>query len=131
LLAHLSSIHGKLFAIKGELINNHCHVVEVDKGVFNIPTTAVHIPTTAAILAAIAADPTITEMGPYAAGDAGIDTIKIRKICPIPHTLGGVFLNYGEVTWQTYFKVIYPVIVTEGNEAAYTRLTTVFHALSV
>ena len=88
-LAHRDpSIHDKLFAIKGELINNHSHVVEVDKGVFNIPTTAVHIPTTAAILAAIAADPNITEMGPYAAGDANVDTVKVRKICPVPHKLG-------------------------------------------
>ena len=101
LLAHRNpSIHDKLFAVKGELINNHGHVVEVDRGVFNIPTAAVHISTTAAILAAIAADPNITKLGPYVAGDAGVNTVKVRKICPVPRTLEGMFLNHEEVTWQ-------------------------------
>ena len=65
-LAHRDpSIHEKLFAINNELINDYGHVVEVDRAVFNIPTTAVHIPTTAAIIAAITADPNITKMRPY------------------------------------------------------------------
>ena len=65
-LAHRDpSIHDKLFAIDNELINNHGHVVEVDRAVFNIPTTPVHIPTSAVIVAAITKDPNITEMRPY------------------------------------------------------------------
>ena len=64
------------------------------------------------------------------AGDADVETIKIRKICPVPHTLGCVFLNHKEVTWQTYFKVIYPVIDTEVKVATYTPLTALFRALS-
>ena len=74
-LAHRDpSIHDKLFAIEGELINNHGHVVEVDKGVFNIPTAAVHIPTTTAILPAIATDPKLHQKG----------TIKVQKSAPSP-----------------------------------------------
>ena len=113
------------------MINNHSHVVEVEKIVFNIPTTAVHIPTTAAILAAITTDPNIAEMGPYVAGNADVKTVKVQKICPVPHTLGGLFLHHKEVMWQMYFKIIYPVITTEGKEAVYAMLTTLFHALSV
>ena len=65
-LAHRDpSIHDKLFAINNKLINDYGHVVEVDRAVFNIPTTAVHIHTTAAIVAAITKDPNITEMRPY------------------------------------------------------------------
>jgi hypothetical protein len=65
-LAHRDpSIHDKLFVIINELINDHGHVVEVDRAVFNIPTTAVDIPTSAAIVAAITADPNITKMRPY------------------------------------------------------------------
>ena len=106
LLAHRNpSIHDKLFAVKGELINNHGHVVEVDRGMFNIPTAAIHIPTTTAILAAIAADPNLTNMGPYTAGDADINIVKVQKIRPVPHKLGGMFLHHEEVTWQPYFKV--------------------------
>ena len=91
----------------------------------------VHIPTTAAISIAIAADPNITKMGPYAAGDVDVNTFKVQKICPVPHKLGVMFLNHKEVTWQTYFKVIYPVIVTEGKEVTYAPLTTLFRALTV
>ena len=74
------SIHDKLFTIEGKPINNHCHLVEVDKGVFNIPMTAGHIPTTEVILATIAAEPDITELRPYTTGDAGVDAVKIRKL---------------------------------------------------
>ena len=74
------------------MINDYGHVVEVDKTVFNISTTVVHIPTTAAILAAITMDPNIAEMGPYVAGDVDVETVKVQKICPTPHTLGGLFL---------------------------------------
>ena len=71
------SLHNKLFAIKGELINNNGHVVEAERTMFNISTTAVHIPTAAAILAAIATDPNIAEMGPCVAGDADVETVKV------------------------------------------------------
>ena len=115
------SLHDTLFAIKGELINDHGHMVEVERTVFNILTTAVRIPTVAAILITITTDPNIAEMGLYVAGDTDVKTVKVRKICPAPpHTLGG----HKEVTWQTYFKVMYPVITTEGREATYTLLTT-------
>ena len=91
LLAHRDpSIHDKLFAIEGELINNHGHVVEMDRGVFNILTSVVHIPTATAIIVAIATDPNITEMGPYVVGDADIETAKVRQICPVPHRLWGL-----------------------------------------
>jgi hypothetical protein len=106
-------------------------VVEVDKTVFNIPTTVVYIPTSAAILAAITTDPGIAEMGPYVAGDANVKTVKVRKICSVPHTLGGLFLHHKEVTWQMYFKIIYPIITTEGNEAVYVLLMTLFRALYI
>ena len=112
------------------MINNHGHVVEVDRGVFNIPTAAVHIPTTTAILAAIAADPNIAKMGPYATGDADADTVKVQKICPVPHKLEGMFLHHEEVTWQTYCKATYPVIITEQKEVTYTPLTTLFRTLT-
>ena len=42
-----------------------------------------------------------------------------------------MFLHHNEVTWQTYFKVMYPVITTEERETIYAPLTTLFRALSV
>ena len=95
------SLHDKIFAIEGEVINNHGHMVEVERTIFNIPTTAVHILTVRAILVAITTDPSIAEMGPYVASDAGVETVKVQKICPVPHSLGGVFLHQEEVTCHT------------------------------
>ena len=96
---HNPALHNKIFVIEGELINNHSHVVEVDRLVFNIPTAVVHTPTTAAILAAIAADPNITGMGTYAMDSAETKTIKVQKVYPVPHTLKDVFLHNEAVTW--------------------------------
>ena len=70
-------------------------------------------------------------MGPYAAGDAGTEAPKIRKICPVPHPLVGLFLHHEEMTWQTYFVTVHPVIVTEGMDAVCAPLTGMFRALSV
>ena len=125
------SIYDKLFTIEGELINNHGQVTEVDREVFNIVTTVVRIPTAAAIMAAIIVDPNITKMGPHATGDTDGNTVKVGQIFPVPHKLGGVFLYHKEVNWQTYFKVVYPDIVTEGKVVTYAPLTTLFSALSV
>ena len=66
------------------MINNHGHMVEVDKTVFNIPAAVVHVPTTAAILAVITADPSIAEMMPYVAGDAVVEVVKAQKSVPSP-----------------------------------------------
>ena len=128
-----ATLHDKIFALEGELINNHGHVVEVDNTVFNIPPVAVHTPVTADILAVITADPNcnIPEIGPYVAGDANVEAVKVRKIYPVPHTLRDYFLHHKEVTYQLYFNIIYPVIPTERKDAVYASLTTLFSVLSV
>ena len=59
------SLHNNLFAIEGELITSHNHVVEMEMAMFNILTIAVHIPTATVILTVITTDPNITKMEPY------------------------------------------------------------------
>ena len=131
LVARDPDLHDKIFAIEGELIDNRGHVVEVDRTVFSIPGASVVVPTADAILAAITGDANIVKMGPYAAGDDNTNTLKARRICPVPHSLVGLFLAMEAVTWQDYFARIYPLIVTEGKEVVYAPLTNAFRALSV
>ena len=69
-------------------------------------------------------------MGSYVTNNAHVETVKVQQIYPAPHTLGGVFLHHKEVTWQTYFQIIYPVIATEGRKVVYAPLTMMFGALS-
>ena len=55
-------------------------------------------------------------MVPYATGDTDVEVVKVQPICIVPHTLGSVFLHHEAVTWQVYFKIMYPAITTEGKE---------------
>ena len=64
-------------------------------------------------------------------GDDNTNTLKVRRICPVPHSLVGLFLAMEAVTWQDFFRSIYPLIVTEGKEVVYAPLTNAFRALSV
>ena len=57
-------------------------------------------------------------MGPYAAGNAGTVAVRTRKVAPIPHFMGGLFLLHPDgVTWNVYFEEIYPAIEQEGAGA--------------
>lgn len=94
---HDTALHNKIYAIEGKLINNHGHVVEVERLVFNLPTAVVHTPITAAILAETSVDPVIAGRS-CIAGNTNTEAAKVRKICPAPHTLGSLFLNHETVT---------------------------------
>ena len=45
---------------------------------------AVHVPSAAAIDASLASDPNLTMLGPYGAGDAGVETTRCRKTVYVP-----------------------------------------------
>ena len=45
---------------------------------------AVHVPSAAAIYAAIAGDAGLKMMGPYGAGDAGVESVCCRKTVYVP-----------------------------------------------
>ena len=80
------------------------------------PRAQTVVPTATTIAAALAADPTIANMGPYTAGDADTEGVTTRKV---PHSLARLWLLDEEgVSWQEFFGPIYLAIVTEGNEAA-------------
>ena len=127
------TLNNKLFALEGELIQDRGHIVELDGGIFNLPNTTAVVPTVDTICLALTADPTLATMaGPYNGGDAGTEGVKTRKICPIPHSLAGLWLlDEDGVTWQRFFGTIYPAIVAEGKVEAYKSLIQFMQQLAV
>ena len=97
----------------------------------NLSNASILSPEAATILATIAMDLTITQVGPYNTGDTGTGTVEVHRICPSPLTLGELFLHHETVTLKVYFGIFYPVIATEEKQAECTPLTNLFCALSV
>ena len=64
---------------------------------------AVHVPSAAAIDVAIAGDADLKMMGPYGAGDAGVESVRCRKTVYVPAPYVGLLLS-GDLTpieaWQ-------------------------------
>ena len=111
------TLANKYFAIEGELVGDHGHTVEIDRGVFDLLHNQVAVPSTATILAAYAADATTTQMGPYTAQDAGTEIVKTRRIVPIPHSLVGAWLSEADgVDAPRFWRVYYPLIAAAGHE---------------
>ena len=104
------------YAFDGDLLDGSCYNVVLNNNVFNLITNIVDVPTVQTIVTAIAGDPTLEMMGPYANGDAGTEVTRVRKIIPIPFAYTNIFLA-NEVTPRFYFERVYPQIVTDGNEA--------------
>ena len=64
---------------------------------------AVHVPSAAAIAAAIAGNAGLKMMWPYGAGDAGVESVRCHKTVYVPAPYVGLLLS-GELTpveaWQ-------------------------------
>ena len=54
---------------------------------------AVHVPSAAAIDTSLAGDPNLTLLGPYGAGDAGVESIQCRKTVYVPTHYVGLLLG--------------------------------------
>ena len=52
----------------------------------------VHVPSAATIDAAIAGDADLKMLGPYGAGDAGVESVRCRKRVYVPAPYVGLFL---------------------------------------
>jgi len=113
----------KLFAYDGELIQGQGTLVEFPNQWFNLaPQTTVA--TVANIGGLLAADATITSLGPFAAGDPDTIDIRTRFTVAIPNKYAGLFLSQPDgVTPRYYFETIHPVIAADGMEATCMPLT--------
>ena len=84
--AAVSPCDNRLYAIEGELYGRAggATVVELPGALFNRQAPQTIVPEPATIVTELAADPTIEEMGPYAAGDDHTVGVKYRRISPSP-----------------------------------------------
>ena len=113
-----TAAHGRwntMYAFDGDMLGGTAFNVVVDPGVWGLIPNIVDVPTVGTITAAVGGDPTLDFMGPYANGDAGTETLRVRKIIPLPHLYTNIFLTH-EVTPRFYFESIYPQMVLDGNE---------------
>ena len=132
LLVRDANTHNKKFAIDGDLLEDRGFIVETKDSVFNLPNSTLRSPTVANIIATLANDPAIVWLGPYIGDAADTTVLKVLKICPVPHSLGTIFLHYDRgLTWQEFFMNLYPVILTEGHETAYVPLIQIFQQAAV
>lgn len=85
-------------------------MVEIDQGVFNILQIQVAVPNTATIQAVYAVDAIATQLGPYAAADAGTEIVKTQKLSRFHISWWGLACRK---RWDrlTYWRVDHPMVV--------------------
>ena len=113
----------KLFAYDGELIQGQGSLVEFPNQWFSL-APQITVATVANIGGLLAADPTLTSVGPLVAGDPDTIDIRTRFTVAIPNKYAGLFLSQPDgVTPRYYFETIHPVIAADGMEATCMPLT--------
>lgn len=123
-------LNGKYFAFEGELVNNIGHTVEIDQDVFNLLTNQHAVPTINDIITAIAADPNLRMMGPYTPADAHTEAVKTRRVVPVPHFIGGLFLAHPDgISARQFWEQVYPVIEGAGKVADCKALLQFFQLM--
>ena len=127
LTASNPDLDGKFFAFEGELIGNEGHTVVLPDALFHLINNSHTVPTIATIVSAVAGDQALETMGPYATGDANTEPVKTRRIVPVPHVLGGLWLSEPDgLTPRKFWEVVYPRIVTLGIEGECRSLLQFF-----
>ena len=123
-MAEDPTIHNKVHAFWGDLIQGASTVVHLPDDVFNL-STQVQVPTLMSAKILLAADATLEFFGPYAAGDADTETVRTRKVCILPAKYLGYFLSHEEgVTPRQFLEEMQPVIEADGNAIALAPFTT-------
>ena len=84
---------GKAFANRGDVTFGTAPLAHWDPGYLHL-ASAVNFPSAAAIDTAIAGDADLKMLGPFGAGDAGVESVRCRKTvyAPVPYVsllLGG------------------------------------------
>lgn len=127
LVATNQNLNGRFFAFEGELIQNVAHTVELVADLFHLLTNTVVVPNVATIVGTLAADPNVELMGPYANGDANTEGVKTRKLCPVPHFVGGIWLSRPDgITPREFWTMVYPEIVNAGKQGECAALIQFF-----
>ena len=77
-------LYGKHFAFEGDLFINQGLNLELPNDLFSLVGNQLLVPTAQVIQTAVAADANTKMLGPYLAGNAGTEIVRVRKIIPIP-----------------------------------------------
>ena len=105
-----------LLGFEGEVVGNNTVVSVIPPDVFHLPTNTIMVATVPTILAALAANPALPLMGPWANTDANVEGRKVRRVVPIPHFLVPNFLAKPDgITPQYFFLTLYPLIVGQNE----------------
>ena len=87
---------GEAFANRGDVTFRTDPLTHWDPGYLHL-AAAVHVPSAAMIDAAIAGDADLKMVGPYGAGDAGVQSVRCRKKVYVPTPYVGLLL-VGDLT---------------------------------
>jgi len=103
-----------MYATMGELQHNHGVLVGIPNDYFNIVNHQIQVPTPDAINLAFAGDIAVTQLGPFHNGDAGTETIRVRRICFVPHAYVEFFLA-GPQTPRALWQLVHGQIVLDNR----------------
>ena len=119
------------YVFDGDLLDNYTyHTILPNDGLVLIPNNIL-VPTIPAITDAIGGDRGLMEMGPYLAGDANTETVRVRRVIPFPYAYVSAFLS-NEVTPRFYFETLDPKTIKDNRAVDCTALHRFFQvALTV
>ena len=83
---------GESFANRGDVTFGTAPLAHWDPAYLHL-AAVVHVPSAAAIDAAIAGDAGLKMLGPYGAGDAGVESVRCCKTVYVPAPYVGLFLG--------------------------------------
>ena len=78
---------------------------------------AIHVPRAAAIDTSLTGDPKLTLLGPYRAGDAGVETIRCRKTAYVPTPYVGLMLGANLTPIEAWHRLRGAIINAAAEEA--------------
>ena len=105
---------GRMFVQHGDLVHNQSRITELPDAAFNA-ASAVRVGLPATIQAALAGDPDLQVMEPFAPDDAAAEVVRSRKICFLPPPFVPALLA-GPITARQAWTIVYDKCVAEGWE---------------
>jgi len=107
---------GNMLVQYGELMgNNQPAILHLPDNAFNV-AAAVRVPTAAAIETAVAGDPDITVMGPFADNDAASEVVRCRHITVVPPPFVSALLARKDYSAVEVWQIVHPMCVAKGWE---------------
>ena len=107
---------GEAFANRGDVTFGTAPLAHWDPGYLHL-AAAVHVPSAAAIDAAIAGDAGLKMLGPYGAGDARVESVRCRKTVYVPAPYVGLLLGGDLTPVEAWHRVRGAVVDAAAEDA--------------